>query len=157
MVTLVVRRAIRATPEQAFDAWTRPDALRKWWGPPPVICIAAEVDLSVGGRYRIGNQFPDGKVLWISGEFESIERPRGLVYTWTVDAQVAPMERVTVTFTASGQGTEVVVTHERIGTEVLRDLHAQGWSGCLGRLAEYFESGRLTEQVHPPGTEGKYP
>jgi uncharacterized protein YndB with AHSA1/START domain len=134
---LVVRRTIRAPAERLFDAWTQPAQLKKWWGPQSVLCIDAEVDLKIGGRYRIANQFPDGKVLWISGEFEAIDRPRKLVYTWRVGSEEGASERVTVTFEARGKTTEVIVTHERIPTDVLRDLHMQGWSGCLEGLAKY--------------------
>ena len=52
-----------------FAAWTTPELLRQWWGPTGVRCIAAEIDLRVGGTYRIGNEIPDGSVIWISGEF----------------------------------------------------------------------------------------
>ena len=139
-VTLVVRRTIRATAERLFDAWTQPEQLKKWWGPQAVECIDAEVDLKVRGRYRIANRFPDGKVLWISGEFEAIERPRKLVYTWRVAADAGPSERVTVSFEARGQDTEIIVTHERIPNTAMRDRHEQGWSGCLEGLAEYIST-----------------
>jgi uncharacterized protein YndB with AHSA1/START domain len=136
---LIVRRSIRASPERIFDAWTQPQHLKQWWGPKSVECIAAEVDLRVGGRYRIANQFPDGKILWISGEFEAIERPRKLVYTWQVGAQAAGTERVTITFEARGEETEVIVAHERIATDAMRDMHQQGWVGCLDGLVDYLE------------------
>ena len=136
---LIVRRSIRASPERLFDAWTQPQHLKQWWGPNSVECIDAEVDLRVGGRYRIANQFPDGKILWISGEFEVIERPHRLVYTWQVGPVEAAAERVTVTFEARGEKTEVIVAHERIPTEAMRDMHEQGWVGCLDGLVDYFE------------------
>lgn len=104
-------------------------------------CIDAEMDLRPGGRYRIGNQLPDGKVLWITGEFEEIERPRKLVYTWRIEGQEArDAERVTVQFEESGGFTEVTVTHERIASEELRDMHRDGWVGCLAGLARFVES-----------------
>jgi uncharacterized protein YndB with AHSA1/START domain len=139
MITLVVRRTIRATPERLFDAWTRPEQLPQWWGPQGVTCIAAQVDLRVGGRYRIANQFADGRLLWISGEFELIERPRRLAYTWRLEPSAGPAERVIVTLAAHGAGTRVVVTHQRIANAQLRQQHAQGWRGCLRRLARYTE------------------
>jgi uncharacterized protein YndB with AHSA1/START domain len=137
-VTLIVRRTIRASTERLFDAWTQPEQLKQWWGPASVDCIDAKVDLRVGGRYRIANQFPDGKVLWIAGEFECIERPRRLVYTWRLESAEGPPERVTVTFEERDSGTEVVVTHERIPTKAMRDMHEQGWLGCLDGLAEFL-------------------
>jgi len=140
MVTLIVRKTIKATPERLFAAWTTAEALKQWWGPQGVKCIDAEVDLRKGGRYRIGNQLPDGKILWISGEFEEIEAPRKLVYTWRIEPDTVNVERVTVEFEAQGESTEVMVTHERIASEELRDMHQQGWVGCLQGLARFAES-----------------
>jgi uncharacterized protein YndB with AHSA1/START domain len=136
---LIVRRSIRASPERLFEVWTQPKHLKSWWGPASVECIDAEVDLRVGGHYRIANQFPDGKILWISGEFETVERPHRLVYTWRVGDAEAAAERVTVTFEARGEETEVIVAHERIPTQTMRDMHEQGWVGCLDGLVEYME------------------
>ena len=138
-LTLVVRRIIAASPERLFEAWTRPEHLIQWWGPSSVTCCHAEVDLSLGGRYRIGNRFADGRIVWISGEFEAIEPPRRLVYTWQLEGGLS--ERVAVTFTARSQGTEVAVTHERIPDPTVRDRHEQGWIGCLDKLAHHL-SGR---------------
>jgi uncharacterized protein YndB with AHSA1/START domain len=137
---LIVRRWIRASPERIFDVWTQAKHLKQWWGPKSVECIDAEVDLRVGGIYRIANRFPDGKILWISGEFEAVERPRRLVYTWRVGTAEAAVERVTVTFEARGEETEVIVAHERIPTEAMRDMHEQGWQGCLDGLVDYLEA-----------------
>jgi uncharacterized protein YndB with AHSA1/START domain len=138
MVTLVVRKTIRATPERLFDAWTRPEELKRWWGPQSVTCIDAAVDLMVGGSYRIANRFPSGDVVWITGEFELIDRPHRLVYTWRLGTDIGPSERVSVTFEANGPNTEVTVTHERIPGIPVRDIHEQGWHGCLDGLAEYL-------------------
>ncbi len=139
MVTLVIRKTIRAKAERLFAAWTIPAQLKLWWGPQGVKCIDAEVDLRPGGRYRIANQLPDGKILWITGEFEVIEAPRKLVYTWRVEPEMESSERVTVLFEPSGDYTEVVVTHERISSEELRKMHEQGWFGCLESLAKFVE------------------
>jgi uncharacterized protein YndB with AHSA1/START domain len=140
-IALVVRRTIRAPAKSVFDAWTRPSALRRWWGPRPVTCCHAEVDLRVGGEYRIGNRLPDGTVLWISGQFEVVEAPKRLVYTWQV-TRAAPSSpersRVTVRFEPAGEATEVIVVHEQIDTEATRTDHENGWTGCLESLAAFF-------------------
>jgi uncharacterized protein YndB with AHSA1/START domain len=140
MAILVVRKTIRATPERLFQAWTEPAQLRQWWGPEGVACVDPEVDLRVGGRYRIGNRLPDGKVLWIVGEFEVIEPPHRLTYTWQLEGMSNASERVTVRFEPRGEATEVIVTHERIPNETLRDQHQAGWVGCLDGLAEYLKT-----------------
>ncbi len=136
-LALVVRRTIRAPVERVFNAWTRPEHLMQWWGPRPVRCSSAEVDLRVGGHYRIANQFPDGNILWIVGEFEQVKPPHKLVYTWRLEPGLPSSERVTVRFEPREGGTEVIVVHERIGDAATRVTHEQGWIGCLDGLAEF--------------------
>jgi len=135
-LTLTARRVIAASPARLFAAWTQPALLRAWFGPRDVRCIAAEVDLRVGGAYRLGNQLADGRVIWITGAFESIEPPHRLVYSWQISDE--PPSRVTVQFAALGDDrTEVTVLHERIATPAMRDDHARGWDGCLDGLAAW--------------------
>jgi uncharacterized protein YndB with AHSA1/START domain len=139
-LALIVRRTIRASAERVFDAWTRPEHLVRWWGPRPVRCSGAEVDLRVGGRYRIANQFPDGKVLWIVGEFELVKPPHKLVYTWRLEPGSPSSERVTVRFEPRDGATEVIIVHERIASAAARATHGQGWEGCLDGLAAFLDA-----------------
>lgn len=85
---------------------------------------------------------PDGNILWIVGEFERIEVPHLLVFTWMLDVENSTTERVSVRFERHETGTEVVLTHEQISTPILREQHQQGWIGCLDGL-----SGYLTERI----------
>lgn len=137
-VTLVTRRTIRASAARLFAAWTEPAQLLAWWGPRPVTCSAAEVDLRVGGRYRIANRLPDGSTLVIEGEFQIVQPPHRLVYTWRAGEDQA--SRVTVRFEPRGDDTEVVVIHEMIPGERMRDSHERGWAGCLEGLERHFSA-----------------
>src|SRR5439155_25653227 len=97
-------------------------------------CIATGVYLRIGGPYGPGNQLPEGRVLWITGAFESIDPPHKLVYSWQIGDE--PVSRVTVQFApVNAERTEVTVLHERIATPAMRDDHARGWDGCLDGLA----------------------
>lgn len=129
---------VNATPEQVFDAWTTPAELMKWWGPNGVRCREAVVDLRVGGQYRIRNELPDRSTLWISGEYERIDVPRLLTFSWRIE-DGADDERVTVRFVPEDRGTRVTVRHERIGSRALRDQHLAGWDGCLAGLARHLD------------------
>ena len=140
VAALVVRRTIRARPEALFAAWTDPQQLMRWWGPEGVTCTAAEIDLRVGGCYRIANRMPDGSTLWIAGEFEVIEAPSRLIYSWRLEIPGASTERVSVSFVPRGTGTEVIVTHERIASAAARTQHENGWIGCLAGLARLAEA-----------------
>jgi uncharacterized protein YndB with AHSA1/START domain len=126
--------------ERVFAAWTQPARLREWWGPAPITCPAAEVDLRVGGRYRIANRYADGTIVWIIGEFEQVEPPHTLIYAWSLDPGPAMSSRVTVRFSAKGDATEVTVHHQQLPDAELRDMHDQGWQKCLDGLVAYFES-----------------
>lgn len=136
-IVLVVRRTIRASAERIFAAWTQPEQLCAWWGPRPVTCASAEVDLRIGGRYRIVNALADGTTLPIEGVFESIEPPFRLVYTWRLGPEPAESSRVTVRFEPRGDATEVIVVHEQISSVAVRDSHEHGWRGCLDGLERH--------------------
>lgn len=138
-IVLVTRRTIRASAARLFEAWTQPEQLRRWWGPRPVTCSGAEVDLRVGGRYRIANALPDGKTLFIEGEFQVVEPPHRLVYTWRAGEDQS--SRVTVRFESRGEVTDVIVVHEQIPSEPMRESHEGGWNGCLDELERYFADG----------------
>ncbi len=137
-LALVVRRTIAASVEQVFDAWTRPEHLRAWFGPRPVRCSEAEVDLRIGGRYKLVNELPTGEQVVIDGEFSVIERPTKLVYTWTVSPGTGMVEVVTVKFEPHGDTTEVIVIHEQIASQPIRDSHQNGWEGCFDGLERFF-------------------
>jgi uncharacterized protein YndB with AHSA1/START domain len=135
---LVVRRTIRAKPAVVFAAWTEAARIRQWWGPGPVTCPEAEVDLRVGGRYRIANKMPNGTIQWIVGRFEAVEPPRRLVYSWGMGEDSPSPERVTVRFEPRGEDTEVIIHHENLVDPAAREMHLQGWEGCLDGLAAYL-------------------
>lgn len=135
--TISMTRIIKAPPESVFEAWTTPSLLMKWWGPAGVECTGAEIDLREGGAYRIANRHADGSVTWISGVFERIRPPDELVYSWNIGVPAADDSRVTVEFRSHREGTELVLTHERLGDGV-REMHVQGWTGCLDGLQRLF-------------------
>jgi uncharacterized protein YndB with AHSA1/START domain len=134
----VVRRTIRARVDRVFDAWTRPEHLRAWWGPRPVTCAGAEVDLRVGGRYRIDNALPDGTIVTIEGEFREVQRPQKLVYTWRMGNEGHDTSLVTVRFEASADDTNVVIVHEKVSRAEARESHEKGWEGCLDGLERFL-------------------
>ncbi|HEV3192867.1 MAG TPA: SRPBCC domain-containing protein [Polyangiaceae bacterium] len=140
-VVLVVRRTIQASAERVFDAWTRPEQLRVWWGPRPVTCSGAEVDLRVGGRYWIANALPDGTTVVIEGEFREIQRPQKLVYTWRMGQGAQAPSLVTVRFEARSDATEIIIVHENVPSADVRDSHEKGWNGCLDGLAAFLAAG----------------
>jgi uncharacterized protein YndB with AHSA1/START domain len=83
--TLHVTRTFSASRELVFNAWTAPDKLRQWWGAQEGFTTPiAEVDLRVGGRYRLGMKPPDQNIIFVvSGIYYEVKPPERLVYTWS--------------------------------------------------------------------------
>jgi len=136
---VVVRQFVRAARDAVFAAWTDPALVVQWWGPPGMTCTHADIDLRVGGSFRLANQAPNGTIVWISGVYVEIVPPARLVHTWRVES--APdrgSEQVTVDFVERDGGTEITVTHSNIPTEELRAGHRSGWIGCLDGLSALF-------------------
>jgi len=142
-VSLRLSRSFAAPPEKVFRAWTEPATLKRWSAPGDMTAPLAEVDLRVGGRYRIHMQAPDGTMHIVMGVYREVEPPRKLVYTWQWENKAGAGETlVTVEFLNRGGRTELVLTHERFPTAAERDSHEQGWTGCLEKLAGVLPAGR---------------
>ena len=137
--TLFLRRRLEAPRERVFRAFTDPEALQRWWLPRDGFAVpSAEVDLRVGGRYRLGMRNPQGEVFYLSGTYREIQAPERLVYTWRWESSSMDFGEtlVTVELRAAGaDATELVITHELFPDGATRDRHRDGWSGCLDHLS----------------------
>ncbi|MFQ6115665.1 MAG: SRPBCC domain-containing protein [bacterium] len=133
-----LKRTFAARREKVFKAWTEPIELKKWWGvaddwSTPI----TEVDLRVGGKYRLGMQPPEKDAPYIvGGTYREVQPPERLVYTWCWEGGEMEETLVTVLFHDSGDSTEVELGHEYLPDEKTRDDHKDGWEGCLSRLAK---------------------
>ncbi len=136
--TLRVARTFAAPREKVFRAWTDPEELKKWFGPVGYSTLIAEVDLRVGGKYRLGmRKLPGGDIFYLTGTYREVRTPEKLVYTWFWENEPELGETlVTVEFRARGNSTEVVVTHELFPNQKMRDDHDKGWNSCLDRLPQ---------------------
>lgn len=142
---LVVSRVIQANPETVFRAWTEPEQLKKWSAPESMEVAVADVDLSIGGRYRIRMRSPEGEEYNAVGSYRVIEPPTRLVYTWQWEEKEHDVGEtlVTVEFNALGGGsTEVVLTHDGLPTAEARTSHESGWTGVLDRLEGLYRPAR---------------
>jgi uncharacterized protein YndB with AHSA1/START domain len=136
---LRLERTFDASPEAVFDAWTNPDVLRRWWAAgPDWETPLAEVDLRVGGSYRLSMRDPEsGMTPTVAGEFREVERPRRLVYTWTWESMPDSPSAgsiVTVDFEEDDGRTKVTLLHRGLGTDESRGQHEHGWNACLDNL-----------------------
>jgi uncharacterized protein YndB with AHSA1/START domain len=138
---LRLTRRFAAPRERVFDAWTDPELLRRWWAALEGWETAlAEVDLRPGGAYRLSMRDGEsGAVHTVVGEYVEVRRPERLAYTWTWEGEPEEMrgsERtlVEIEFVEDGDTTEVLLTHRGFAGPRIRDLHGEGWGGCLANL-----------------------
>ena len=138
--SLTVTRLIKAPRAKVFKAWTVPRELRKWWGPEGYTCPSAEVDLRVGGRYRLGFQGEEGAPFHVGGVYREIVRPAKLVFSWRWESSEPDGEEtlVTVHFRDAVGGTEIEIIHEMFETAKSRNSHKQGWTSCFVKLEKHL-------------------
>lgn len=143
--TLQIKRTFAAPREKVFRAWTDPKALMRWFAPSDDYSTPlVEVDLRVGGKYRIQMKAPDGQAHTVHGIYREVTPPSKLVFTlsWEEAAcggpEMTPEQEtlVTVEFHDRGGATDIILTHEYFPTVKARDSHNEGWTGCLDRLAK---------------------
>ena len=137
--SLRLTRVIQADPAKVFEAWTKPEMLNQW-SAPETMAVEAEVDLRVGGRYRLLMKGSDGGVFTAVGEYREIDPPNRLSYTWKWEEEGNDHydTLVTVEFNERDGATEVVLTHELFPDAEIAGKHTEGWTSCLNRLERLF-------------------
>lgn len=140
--SLTLTRRYPVAPEKVWRAWTDAETLKRWWAPGPGELVSfAELDVRVGGRFRIVFGGADGKAHECAGVYREVVPNRKLVFTWcwpnTTPERVSV---VTIVLEEMNGATELVFRHEQFFDEKARDGHLQGWTAALEGLARHFES-----------------
>jgi uncharacterized protein YndB with AHSA1/START domain len=96
-----------------------------------------QFDFRVGGIYRFAYDVPGGQRMIVNGTYRAIEPHLRIIFSWNIeppDEHAGLQSEVTVTITADGSGSELVIRHEKL-TQVGATLrHAEGWRGALDQL-----------------------
>lgn len=135
---LTVRRTYRARRERVFSAWTDPRQLERWFGPADYAMRVVRFELAVGGHYEFEMRPGEGAARSIVGEFVEIEAPARLAFSWTWVGDDDVPSLVTVHFNEREDGTEVLISHERLADDAQRAAHLGGWEATLACLADYL-------------------
>jgi uncharacterized protein YndB with AHSA1/START domain len=107
---LVVTRTINGPARIVYEAWTTPELFQRWWVPRsfPVSLVACELDVRVGGGYRLVFGY-EGATSEFFGRYLEVTPNARLV--WTNDESGADAPITTVTFEES-DGATVVRVHD---------------------------------------------
>ena len=108
---IVITRLFDAPRHLVFEAMTKPEHIRRWWGnlgegySVPV----CDVDLRVGGKWRFVNRHPNGEVAF-HGEYREIAPPSRVVFTETMEPLPPPGSVITSEFTEEDGKTRITAT-----------------------------------------------
>jgi uncharacterized protein YndB with AHSA1/START domain len=141
---VVLDRVIDAPREQVFEAWTNPEAVKRWSAPKPFELAVHEMDFRPGGRFRMAMRGPNGEDFPFTGTYREVAPPDRLV--WTSEFATGPAEQITtvVTFEDRGGKTRLHVrqTFHVVTPEIEHAMKGapQGWGMTLDQLAEFIEA-----------------
>ena len=145
---IVMTRTFDAPRELVFEAWTRPDLVKRWlYGPEEWKLAVCDIDLKVGGALRFVWRHTDGRTMGMSGVYREIAPPERLVFTELFDEDWTGGETVvTMVFTErAGKTTmtQTVLYSSRAARDaVLKSGMERGMVQSYDRLAELLASQR---------------
>lgn len=149
-----ISRVFAASRERVWDAWTKPDQLGRWLGPPGATSEVKHFELKPGGYLHTRQTGPDGSVSWGKNIYREIDPPRRLVWEQGFSNEAGdfvpapfpmPWARsmlTTVVFEDEGEGTRVTLTWEPIDpspeqlasfVQMLESMTG-GWTGTFNQL-----------------------
>ena len=138
-------RSYPVGPQKVWRAWTDPQAIKRWWGPGgPQPVSLAQLDVRVGGRFRIVFGGPQGNEHEVQGVYKEVVAPTfttmgKLAFTWTWPKSTPERESlVTILFKPVAGGTELDFVHSQLFDESVRDGHQRGWSESLVKLEQFL-------------------
>ena len=120
---VLITRRFRAPRQRVFEAWSKPEHVRRWFGLPHLTLAICEMDFRPGGAWRWVLHDPNERVDHaFSGEYRDIERPERIVYTERYEGLPDSDHVVTLTFTER-DGETTLVDHVRYRSVAHRDRH----------------------------------
>ena len=140
--TVRLHRVLRAPPERVFRAFVHPEAMAKWLPPHGFTGKVHEIDVRVGGRYKMSfTNMTNGKSHSFGGKYLEIVPNARLRHTDKFDDPKLPGEMITtVVLTKGSMGTDLSIVQEGIPEAIPVEACYLGWQESLGLLAALVEA-----------------
>jgi uncharacterized protein YndB with AHSA1/START domain len=131
--SLTVRQAYACAPERVFDAWIDPAVTSRWlFRTPNGQNVRCDIDARPGGTFVITDRRA-GEDVEHRGTYRDIDRPRLLVFTFSVPKYSSDESTVSVNVAPAGTGCELTLVNHDVPPEWARQSE-QGWRDLLARL-----------------------
>jgi len=140
---IVLTRVFDAPRTLVFDAFTKPELIKRWFGPRGWSLVVCEVDLKVGGTWRFVLRGPDGNDMGMRGVYREIAAPDRSVHTESFDD--FPGESLVTTLLVENRGKTTLTATVRYPSPEVRDAvitsgMEHGAAESYDKLAEYLAS-----------------
>ncbi|MBT3922334.1 MAG: SRPBCC domain-containing protein [Nitrospina sp.] len=138
---LVIRKTFNHPRELVFQAWSQPGHISNWLFPDSNCPVKVEAfNFTVGGNYRFAFHGPE-QVDFVSGNYQIIDPPRKLEFTWTwqkptQDAGIPTI--VTIELSEDDNSTELLLTQKAFGSIEMCNRHKLGWEGAIHFLESHL-------------------
>jgi uncharacterized protein YndB with AHSA1/START domain len=126
---ICLTRVFDAPAALVFDAMTKPEHVRQWWGQlgDGYSVPVCEIDLRVGGKWRFVNKHPGGEAAF-HGVYREIARPGRLVFTEIFEPYEDSPSVVSTTYTEEKGKTRMTAIVRYPSKEVRDMVIASGMS-----------------------------
>src|SRR5580704_12586207 len=136
---LVVTRTFNGPAHVVFEAWTKPELLKRWWAPESMgmSLPSCEADVRAGGKYRFEIGHRDSKPMAFFGRYIEVTPPSRLAWTNEESDDGAV---TTVTFEEKGDQTLLVLHELYPSKQALDDAIASGSTSGAGEQFEQLDT-----------------
>jgi uncharacterized protein YndB with AHSA1/START domain len=142
---IVLTRVFDAPRHLVWDAFTKPELLKRWFGPRGWSLTVCEVDLRVGGGFRFVLRGPDGRDMGMRGVYREITPPERSVHMESFDDYPGESQVTAVFVEVEGKTTltvTVLYPSKEIRDIVIQTGMEHGAAESYDKLAELLAEDR---------------
>jgi len=139
---IVLTRVFDAPRRLVFEAHSRPEHVRRWWGRTGSTLSVCDMDFRPRGTWRFVERQTDGREYGFRGEYREIAAPERIVMTFEFDGTPGHVMLVTLTF-LEREGRTTLRSHSVFETQADRDAMLRsgaeaGAGESMDRLAAHI-------------------
>jgi uncharacterized protein YndB with AHSA1/START domain len=128
---VIITRVVDAPARLLFAAYTKPEHVKRWFGPPGYPLTLCEMDFREGGHFRFAMTGPDGvQGTPFGGRYLEIVKNKRVAYENGFEEAPPGMPKdvvgrmvVTVTFDEKSEGQTTITIHTLFETKAMHDAH----------------------------------
>jgi uncharacterized protein YndB with AHSA1/START domain len=133
---VVIERLFNAPVKLVWSIWTEPQFIKMWFGSDPDgTVLSANVNLSIGGKYKISFKDSNGTIHTAFGEYLEISEFSKLHCTWEWESEPGHVSEVVVEFNRQGEKTLTTLSHFNLNPNSLHG-YLDGWNSTLDKIVK---------------------